>query len=110
MRNARTAHTLRHWKIHLNDWVVDFLKEEEYCTPDKIIERDSWSTRKRRDYANSVVDRMEEAGEIKKLHRDFKNEINNAQNAHVYVSGSKGFGYTYANDTSQKSRTEYASD
>lgn len=83
MQNARTAHALAHWRFHLNEWVVDFLKEEGYCTPEKIVQRDGWSIKRRRKYANKVVDSMEEAGEIKKLHRDFRNEINTAQLANV---------------------------
>jgi len=78
MQNAKTAHALAHWRFHLNEWVVDYLVEEDYCTPEKIVERDRWSTKKRRHYANKIVDKMVEDGEIKRLHRDFKNEIEDA--------------------------------
>lgn len=83
MQNARVAHALAHWRFHLNEWVVDYLEAEEFCTPEKIVERDRWSTKKRRKYANGIVDRMEAAGEIKRLHRDFKNEIEDAQQKQV---------------------------
>lgn len=86
MRNARTAHTFEHWKYHLNDWVVDYLKQEDHLTSDKIVERDGWSTKRKRDYANSLVDTMDEDGEIQALYRDFKNEIEVAQNAQVSIS------------------------
>ncbi|KAF2873560.1 hypothetical protein BDV95DRAFT_567267 [Massariosphaeria phaeospora] len=73
--NAQMAHTLRHWRYHLNSWVVDYLVIEGHCTPEKLVERDSWSVRKRTKYANKIVDRMEERGEIKKLHRLYKDQV-----------------------------------
>jgi len=36
-----------------------------------------------RRYANKIADKMEAAGEIKRLHRDFKSEINTAQYSNV---------------------------
>ena len=79
MRNAMTGHALAHWRYHLNEWVIDYLRDEGYLTPDKIVERDGWNTRKRRDFANSVVDDMEEKGEIKRLHKDYRTEIDSAR-------------------------------
>ena len=81
MQNARIGHALAHWRYHLNEWVIDYLRDEGYLSPDKIVERDGWNTRKRRDFANSVVDHMEERGEIKRLHRDYRNEIDTAREA-----------------------------
>lgn len=78
MANAQTAHALAHWRYHLNDWVIDHLKEQGYCAPSKVVERDEWKTKKRRKYANEIVDRMESSGEIRKLYRDFKSEIEEA--------------------------------
>lgn len=86
MQNAKVAHALAHWRFHLNEWVVDYLEAEGFCIPEKIVERDRWSTRKRREYANTIVDRMETAGEIKRLHRDFKTEIEDAQNKQVSLN------------------------
>lgn len=80
MRNAKQAHAFRHWKFHLNEWIVDYLKDKGELTPDKIVARDSWKTKKRRKDAERIVDKMEGEGEIKSLRRDFKNEINVAQN------------------------------
>lgn len=80
MRNAKQAHAFRHWKFHLNEWVVDYLREEGELTPDKIVARDSWKTKRRRKDAERIVDKMENEGEIKNLRRDFKSEISTAQN------------------------------
>ena len=85
MRNARTAHAFTHWKYHLNEWVVDYLKQEDHLTADKIVERDGWSTKRKCAYAYEVVDKMEADGEVKALHRDFKNEIETAQNPQVSI-------------------------
>lgn len=67
----------------MNDWVVDYLRQADHLASTGIVERDGWSRRKKRDFANSVVDQMAEDGEIQALYRDFKNEIERAQNAQV---------------------------
>jgi len=79
MANARTLHTLTHWRYHLNEWVIDHMTSSGYLTPALIVERDGWSTKKRRKYANSIVDSMEEEGEVKKLYKDFRREVSTAQ-------------------------------
>ncbi|KAF2137536.1 uncharacterized protein K452DRAFT_321768 [Aplosporella prunicola CBS 121167] len=79
--NAQTAHALAHWRYHLNDWVVDWLAAEGHLDPDKIVERDGWKDKKKRKYANKVVDEMATKGEIKRLHQDFRSEIDTARNA-----------------------------
>lgn len=81
MRNARTAHAFAHWKYHLNDWVVDHLKDRRELTSGKIVTRDGWSTKKRRKDAERIVDEMETEGEIKSLYKDFRLEIDTAQMA-----------------------------
>lgn len=88
MRNARTAHALAHWRYHLNDWIVDYLRQENYTSPEKIVERDSWSTKKRSKYANAIADKMEESGEIRRLHHDFRVEIDAARNEKVCITTS----------------------
>lgn len=87
MANAQMAHALAHWRYHLNEWVVDYLKQEGYCTPVKVVERDEWKTSKRREYANEIVDHMERVGEVRKLYRDFKNETEHAHNKPVRCCG-----------------------
>ena len=82
-QNAVIGHKLLHWRWHLNDWVLDWLKDEGYTKPDKVIERENWSTKKRTKYANKVVDEMETSGEIENLHRDFKRTLDEARDYKV---------------------------
>ncbi|KAK7519495.1 uncharacterized protein IWZ02DRAFT_294632 [Phyllosticta citriasiana] len=79
--NAQTAHALAHWRYHLNEWVVDWLRAEDHLTAEKIVERDNMSTGQRRRYANEVVDDMAERGEIQLLYKHFRAEIDTARNA-----------------------------
>lgn len=83
--NAETAHALMHWRYHLNGWVVDYLRAQGHLEPAKIVERDGWKTKKRTKYANEVVDEMLHNGEIKRLHRDFRTNIDHARSAKVSV-------------------------
>ncbi|MCJ1281468.1 hypothetical protein MMC26_000788 [Xylographa opegraphella] len=87
---AEIAHTLLHWRYHLNDWILDWLKNEGYETPEKVVERDRWSIKKRSDYANKVVDDMEAKGEIKALYRDFKANLDSARNYQPDYYRSRG--------------------
>ena len=84
--NAATAHALLHWRYHLNEWVVDWLESQQYLIPERIVQREKWSTRRRGDLANEIVDLMEEKGEIKALHKDFKINMKSAEDAKVGVS------------------------
>ncbi|KAJ9637765.1 hypothetical protein H2201_004200 [Coniosporium apollinis] len=86
-QNAEIAHTLEHWRYHLNDWVVEYLKAEGYTAPEKIVERDEWSTKKRQKYANEIADEMERTGEIKRLYRDYRNEVDTARGDKLAGSG-----------------------
>jgi len=81
MRNAHTAHALEHWRYHLNDFILDYLRNEGILDPEKIVERDSWKTKKRRKFAERVVDEMEASGEVKRLYHDFRVEIDDAREA-----------------------------
>lgn len=47
------------------------------------MQREDWSIKKRSDYANKVVDEMEEKGEIRALYRDFENQLDVARNFKV---------------------------
>lgn len=73
--NAQVAHTLHHWRYHLNDWVKGYLESNGYLTPEKLVKRDAKSERKREAEARKIVDRMEREGEIKKLHRLYKEQV-----------------------------------
>ena len=81
-----------HWRYHLNDWILDWLENEGYETPEKIVERDKWSIKKRSDYANKVVDDMEKKGEIRALYRDFKTNLDTARNYKVGFSAAGRLG------------------
>ncbi|PBP18220.1 hypothetical protein BUE80_DR011089 [Diplocarpon rosae] len=78
-QNAEQAHTLLHWKWHLNDWIVSNLENEGYLKPRKLAERDKMSTNKRMKLANKVVDQWAEEGKIKTLYHDFKAQIDTAR-------------------------------
>lgn len=91
--NAQVAHTLYHWRYHLNSWVVDYLVRQGHCTPEKLVKRDKWSVKKREKYANKVVDQMEREGEIRKLHRLYKEQVDfalEAQNEYKKGWGRRG--------------------
>lgn len=75
--NAGASHTLNHWRIHLKSHVLYWLEQRGHLTNDKILERESWSIRKRENYANALVDRMEGTGAI----RTFYNELKQNQKA-----------------------------
>jgi hypothetical protein len=73
--NAQVAHTLHHWRYHLNDWVKGYLSSNGYLTPEKLVKRDKKSDRKREREARKIVDEMEGKGEIRKLHRLYKDQV-----------------------------------
>lgn len=73
--NAQVAHTLHHWRYHLNDWVKGYLQSNGYLTPEKLVKRDKKSDRKREKEARKIVDEMEKKGEIRKLHRLYKDQV-----------------------------------
>lgn len=77
--NAEIAHNLIHWKYALNNWVIDRLKEEGYLEAEKLAEREPWSEKKRRMYANNIVDGWETAGDINGLYKSFKRNLEEAR-------------------------------
>lgn len=79
MSNARTAHALQHWRYHLNQWIIEWLETNHYNTPAEVVKRDSWSTKKRRRYANKIADRLEQEGLVKSLYGDYKRNIDEAR-------------------------------
>jgi hypothetical protein len=79
--NATTAHALSHWKYHLNEWVVTWLTSHGYCSAAALLERDGMSTKKRRNRANKIVDRMVDEGVLKTLWREFRNTADTARNS-----------------------------
>ncbi|KAA8651931.1 uncharacterized protein ATNIH1004_000830 [Aspergillus tanneri] len=68
---ATMAHTLTHWRFHLNEWVVDHLQRMGYLSDENILERSHWRQRRKEKYAAEAVGTMIETGEVKKLWHDF---------------------------------------
>jgi len=81
--NAETAHALYHWRHHLNQYVLNWLKNNGHINSEKIVERENWGAKKREKYANKVVDGMEESGETKVLYKEFKQNLDIAREARV---------------------------
>ncbi|KAG9197588.1 hypothetical protein G6514_001251 [Epicoccum nigrum] len=73
--NAQVAHTLHHWRWTLFDWVKGYLQSNGYLSPEKLVKRDGKSDRKREKEARKIVDEMERKGEIKKLHRLYREQV-----------------------------------
>ena len=91
--NAETAHALYHWRHQLNQFVLIYLRSEGHFTPEKILERSNWNTKRREKYANAVVDQMEADGQMKDLYREFKQNLEAARetkNDGNYHYGRKG--------------------
>lgn len=85
-KNAVAAHTLEHWRRDLMQDVWTRLEAMEELVPRKIVERDGLSVKKRREYANGVVDRMEQEGIIRELYHIYKDTIEDATLASVSCS------------------------
>lgn len=81
--NAETSHALHHWRYALNQWVLEWLTRRGHTTAGKIVERERWSTKKRTQYANDVVDGMEASGEVRVLYKEFKENLQAARDARV---------------------------
>ncbi|DAA79575.1 TPA_exp: Uncharacterized protein A8136_0348 [Trichophyton benhamiae CBS 112371] len=76
---ASMAHTLIHWRYHLNEWVVGYLERIGILENGEILNREHWSQKKRTKYANEVVDAMVQAGEVDRLWRDFNLNLKTAR-------------------------------
>ncbi|KAL8946195.1 MAG: hypothetical protein Q9222_007380, partial [Ikaeria aurantiellina] len=79
--NAEIGHALHHWRHQLNQFVLDLLRAEGHTTPEKIIQREGWSVKKREKYANGVVDGMEADGQMRELYKEFKENLEAAREA-----------------------------
>ncbi|KAK2868125.1 hypothetical protein FQN49_003131 [Arthroderma sp. PD_2] len=76
---ASMAHTLFHWRYHLNEWVVGYLERKGIFEDSEVLKREHWSQRKRTKYSNEVVDTMGEVGEVDRLWRDFNLNLKTAR-------------------------------
>lgn len=91
--NAETAHALYHWRHQLNQFVLILLRSEGHLSPQKIMDMDGWSMKKKEKYANGVVDGMEANGQMKDLYREFKQNLEvarEAKNEGNYFYGRRG--------------------
>ncbi|KAL1897670.1 hypothetical protein Sste5346_003978 [Sporothrix stenoceras] len=76
--NAETAHDLLHWRRALKDWVEEKLKADRLL--DQLDGRKKkMKTKKRRAFANKIVDDWEANGTINSLYRDFSKMLEGAQ-------------------------------
>ncbi|KAI9044974.1 uncharacterized protein KD926_010297 [Aspergillus affinis] len=76
---ATMAHTLTHWRFHLNEWVVDHLARVGHVSDEKVLERGHWSQKRKAKYASEAFRDMVEGGEVKKLWRDFHINLRTAR-------------------------------
>ena len=77
------AHALHHWRYALNQTVLAWLAAEGYLTAAKIVERESLGQKKRQKMTNKTVDGMEDAGVMKMLYKQFKENLAAARDAKV---------------------------
>lgn len=80
---ADMAHTLIHWRFHLNEWVTDYLDDKGILDDEEILQRSHWSQRRKERYANETLAMMIETGEIQKLWRDFHINLRAARQSMV---------------------------
>lgn len=82
---ATIAHTLIHWRAHLNEWIVDYLERKGIFSDSRILERERWSSKRRTKYANEIVDSMQESNEVGKLWKDFNINVKAARETRVGI-------------------------
>jgi hypothetical protein len=68
---AQTAHTLLHWRYHVNEWVVDYLESQDMLRDDQVLQRSRWSQTR------------QAAGDIDRLWRDFRFIVRAARDTKV---------------------------
>lgn len=78
----------------MNFDILDWLRDNGHLRAEKILERESWNTKRREKYSNAVVDGMEANGEMRYMYRDFKQNLEDARSARVsYVGISSRMGW-----------------
>ncbi|KAJ5902030.1 hypothetical protein N7495_002558 [Penicillium taxi] len=78
-KKAQLAHTLTHWRFHLNEWVVDHLRRMGCMTDAEVIRRNNMSQKKKTRNAIAVLESMVVKGEIDNLWRDFHSTLKGAR-------------------------------
>lgn len=82
--NAEMAHALYHWRYALNQTVREWLARAGHLTPEKIVERDNMHQKKREKATNKIVNEMELTGVMKKLYKEFKENLAAARDSKVF--------------------------
>ena len=59
------------------------MKVEGHISPEKIVEREEWSAKRREKYADKIVDWLETSGDIKGMYKEFKQNLDIAREARV---------------------------
>jgi hypothetical protein len=77
--NAEIAHSLLHWRFHLNEWAIGDLTASGYLTEEQVARRKRWSAAENDHFAQQVVKDKEMSGEIADLYRDFKGNLDRAR-------------------------------
>ncbi|KAJ5664126.1 hypothetical protein N7507_004857 [Penicillium longicatenatum] len=76
---SRLAHTLTHWRFHLNEWVVDYLDRMGQMADSEVLRRNGLSQKRKTRNAIAVLDGMVATGEVEKLWRDFHTNLKAAR-------------------------------
>lgn len=75
----------------MNSGVINWLRSEGHFTAEKILERDSWNTKKTEKYSNAVVDGMEESRAMRALYKEFKENLEIARSSRVSCARTSSF-------------------
>ncbi|KAJ5717162.1 hypothetical protein N7488_002808 [Penicillium malachiteum] len=84
---AQLAHTLTHWRFHLNEWVVDYLERMGHMTDEEVLRRNNLSQKRKTRNAIKVLGSMITAGEVEKLWRDFHTNLKAARGETAMMKG-----------------------
>lgn len=57
------------------------MEQAGYFKPDKVLQRDKSSTKKRKKQARKIMKRMEDEGELRSLWKTFRDAIDDARNS-----------------------------
>ncbi len=83
--NAEAAHQCLHWRFSLKTHVMGYLDDNGHITPEKILQRENWSTRKKGQYAMDIVTKMEEEKVLQDVYAMFQSGLNKARNTVSHV-------------------------
>ncbi|KAF9889683.1 hypothetical protein FE257_006989 [Aspergillus nanangensis] len=81
---AEMAHTLTHWRFHLNEWVTDHIERMGCLSDEEVLARSHWSQKRKGKYATEIVSTMIANDEVKKLWRDFHISLRTARESTTF--------------------------